>query len=479
MKISFLFPCWTEVFGKFSKLAKRTSGFPPLNLAYLAAIAEKAGHKVQIVDGEIEGLNNQDIINRVKEFSPDLVGMTGTTPGFHLVVKLAKALKEQMDVPIMAGGHHVTLFKEKVFEKCFDFFFVSEADTSFADFLKCYKSNGDLATVKGLLFRHKDGPLFTGSPGLTQDLDAIPFPARQLLKFKEYKVGTLRGTLNYTSIMTTRGCPFECIYCSNSVYGKVVRRRSIENVMDEIEMVVNQFGIKHFYFVEDVLTLNKQYSLSLCDEIDRRRLKITFEGSTRANLFDEELAERMSKSGLIRISFGLESADPKVLKIIKKQVPLESYIKANRLTNKFGIETINSVMLGLPGEDRESIARTIAFLRKARDIQHTTYGIAVPYPGTEFYEMAKRGEYGLKLHTEDFSKYQRYGSAVLSVGDLSCEDLIRLQKVGLLKIYLTSWRIWPMLKRVKLSSVVIPVWEALCAMIAGLLKKKKNTLDKS
>lgn len=478
MKVSFLFPCWTEVFGKFSKLAQKTSGFPPLNMAILAGIAEKLGHQIQIIDGEIEGLNNQEIIKRVKEFSPDLIGMTGTTPGFHLVVRLARELKEQMNVPIMAGGHHVTLFKEKVFDKCFDFFFASEADISFADFLKLYEKNGDLTKVKGLLFRHNGEIVFTGNPGLTQDLDAIPFPARHLLKFEKYKVGTLHGTLNYTSIMTTRGCPFECIYCSNSVYGRNVRRRSIENVIAEIELVVNKFGIKHFYFVEDVLTLNKEFSLKLCDELDRRGLKITFEGSTRANLFDEELAKRMSKSGLIRISFGLESADPKVLKIIKKQVPLESYIQANKLTKKYGIETINSVMLGLPGEDRESIEKTIAFLRKAKDIQHTTYGIAMPYPGTEFYEMAKKGEYGLKLHTEDFSKYQRYGSAVLSVENLTPDDLIRLQKVGLLKIYFTSWRIWPMLKRVKFRSLVVPVLEAVCAMAFGIFKRKKNTSDR-
>ncbi|PIQ87173.1 MAG: hypothetical protein COV73_03650 [Candidatus Omnitrophica bacterium CG11_big_fil_rev_8_21_14_0_20_43_6] len=478
MKISFLFPSWTEVFGKFSRLAQKTSGFPPLNMALLAAIAEKQGHQVQIIDGEIEGLNNQEIIKRVKEFSPDLIGMTGTTPGFHLVARLAKELKEQMDVPITAGGHHVTLFKEKIFDNNFDFLFVSEADISFADFLKAYAKKDDLTKVKGLLFKRNAEIIFTGNPGLTQDLDAIPFPARHLLKYEKYKVGTLHGTLNYTSIMTTRGCPFECIYCSNSVYGRNVRRRSVENVISEIETVVNQFGIRHFYFVEDVLTLNKQFSLSLCDEIDKRGLKITFEGSTRANLFDEELAKRMSKSGLIRLSFGLESADPKILKIIKKQVPLESYTQANKLTNKYGIETINSVMLGLPGQDRVSIEKTITFLRKAKDIQHTTYGIAMPYPGTEFYEMAKKGEYGLKLHTEDFSKYQRYGSAVLSVGDLSPEDLIRLQKEGLLKIYMTSWRIWPMLKRVKLRSVVVPVWEAVCAIVYSLFRKKNKTMGK-
>lgn len=477
MRISFLFPRWTEVFGPFSKLAKKVSGFPPLNITILAAVAEKCGHKVQIIDGEIEGLDNQEIINRVKEFSPDLIGVTGTTPMFHLAVKLAKAIKLQMNIPIMAGGHHVTLFKEKAFENCFDFFFVSEAETSLVDFLNCWDKKGDLTKIKGLIFRRNSEPIFTGYPELTNNLDAIPFPARHLLQREKYNLGTMHGTLNYTSIMTTRGCPYECIYCANSVYGRKVRRRSIPNVIEEIEHVVNNFGIKHFYFVEDVLTLNKQYSINMCDEIDKRGLKITFEGSTRANLFDEELAERLSNSGLIRLSFGLESADPKILKIIKKQVPLDDYIKANKLTHKYGIETINSVMIGLPGEDLASINRTIAFLRKAKDIHHTTYGIAMPYPGTEFYEMAKRGEYGLKLHTEDFSKYQRYDSAVLSVGDLSPKDLIRLQKIGLLKIYLTSWRIWPMLRRVKFSSLLLPLCGSIGAIISSLFIKRNPKAD--
>ena len=467
MRISFLFPHWTGVFGQFSKLAQKTSGFPPLNISILAAISEKAGHEAQIIDGEIEGLSNLDIVERVKKFSPDLIGITGTTPMFHLVRKLAITLKEHMDVPIMVGGHHVTLFKEKVFEKCFDFFFISEAEMAFVDFLEKYGRKQDFTKIPGLLFRQNGKTIFTGDPELTKDLDAIPFPARHLLKNEMYKLGTLYGTQNYTSIMTTRGCPFQCVYCSNSVYGKRVRRRSIENVMSEIEQVVDNLGIRHFYFVEDVLTLSRKYSLSLCDEIDKRGLKITFEGSTRANLMDEELTERLANSGLIRISFGLETADPKILKIIKKEVSLESYINANRLTNKYGIETINSVMLGLPGQDRKSVNKTIAFLRKAKDIQHATYGIAMPYPGTEFYEMAKRGEHGLKLHTEDFSKYQRYGSAVLTVNDMSPEDLLRLQKIGLLKIYLTSWRIWPMLKRVKFTSLIQPFLAALWAIITG------------
>ncbi len=479
MKISLLFPRWTEVFGKFSKVAKDVSGFPPLNITYLAAIAERAGHQVQIIDGEIEGLSHQDFIDRLKVYSPDLIGITGTTPIFHVVMKLAEAIKEQIHVPIMVGGPHVTLFKEETFENFFDFFFIGESELSFPCFLKCYESKGDFSKIPGLIFRLNGKDVFTGNTEKTKDLDSIPFPARNLLKYDKYKVGTLKGLLNYTSIMTTRGCPYECIYCSNSVYGTTVRRRSVENVMSEIEHVIDNFGIRHFNFVDDVLTMTKQYSLSLCDGIDKRGLKITFEGSTRANLLDDELVRRLANSGLIRLSFGLESADPKVLKLINKKVSLESYVQANKLTNKYGIETINSVMLGLPGEDRESVKQTISFLRKAKDIQHTTYSIAMPYPGTTFYEMAKKGEHGLKLHTDDFSKYQRYGGSVLSVNDMSPKDILRLQKTGLLQIYLVPWRIWPMLKRVKFSSLILPALSAILTCVTNIFIKSTDRENKS
>lgn len=463
MKILFLFPRWTYIFGVFSRIAKQTSGFLPLNIAYLAAIAEKAGHSVKIVDGEAEELTTEVLLRKVREFSPDLIGLTCTTPLFHAVKELASKIKNGFDIPIMVGGHHVSLLREKALEDCFDFLFVGESEISFAEFLECYEQGGDLSAVRGLLFRRSGQTVFTGEAGRIQDLDTIPFPARYLLRSDRYKLGTLRGRVQYTSIMMTRGCPFECIYCANIVSGRQVRRRSIKNVADEIEQVINDFGTRHFYFVDDILTLSKEYALGLCNEIDKRKLRITYEGSTRANLFDEELAQRLAKTGLIRISFGLESADPNVLKIIKKDIPLESYIQANRLTNKYGIETINSVMLGLPGEDRQSIQRTISFLCRAKDIHHATYSIAMPYPGTEFYEMARKGEYGLTLQSEDFSKYQRYGSAVLSIYDISPDDLLYFQKLGLLKIYLCPWRIVPMLKRIRLAAIVIPalstLWE--------------------
>lgn len=478
MRILFIFPNWTSVFGGFSQLAKKASTFPPLNLALLAAIAESNKHEVRIIDAELECLSTRDILARIESFSPDLIGFTATTPMMHVVTNLAYAIKADFRVPIMLGGTHATIFKERAFGTCFDFLFVGESEETFACFLKTFKNEGDLSAIPGLLFR-KDGDIvFTGTPGKIADLDSIPFPARHLLNSSQYKIGTLRGRKPYTSIMFSRGCPFECVYCSIKVFGRQVRRRSVANLANEIEEVVNKFDISHFYFIDDVLTLEKQYILELCDEIARRRIKITFEGSTRANLVDEEVVERLALSGLIRISFGLETADKRILEIIKKGVPLESYVKANKLTNKYGIETINSVMLGLPGETRESINKTISFLRRTPEIQHATYSIAMPYPGTEFYEMAKKGEHGLKLHSEDFSKYQRYNSAVLSVNGILPEEFIHFQKMGLLKIYLTPWRILPMIRRFGISALITPLLLAVRDFIEDFFRNKINKSEK-
>ncbi|KPK42864.1 MAG: hypothetical protein AMJ78_00950 [Omnitrophica WOR_2 bacterium SM23_29] len=476
MKILLIFPNWTMVFGAFSSVAKRASSFPPLNLALLGAVAEKSGHTVQIIDAELENLTDEQVLKRVQDFSPDIIGFTATTPMFHIVVNLAYRIKKVFQIPIILGGTHATILKEKAFNDCFDYLFVGEAEETFALFLEAFEKAKGFSSIPGLLLREDGNILFTGTQNPIADLDRIPFPARHLLKSDRYKTGTLRGKKIYTSIMFSRGCPYQCVYCCIKVFGRKVRKRSVINLVTEIESVINQFGIRHFCFVDDTLTLNRNYILNLCDEIDRRKLKITFDGSTRANLVDEELIRRLANSGLIRISFGLESGDPEILKIIKKEVPLESYIKANKLTRKYGIETNNSVMLGLPGETRESINKTISFLRNTKEIQEATYSIAMPYPGTEFYEMAKKGEHGLKLHTEDFSKYQRYESAVLSVNDMSPEEIMHLQKKGLLMIYFVPWRILPMIRRFGILALLSPLCASVKSFVKSIFHKKGRNI---
>ncbi|MBU0895189.1 MAG: B12-binding domain-containing radical SAM protein, partial [Candidatus Omnitrophica bacterium] len=466
-----LFPSWTGEYGIFSHFARKASVWPPLNLAYLAALAERAGHEVKIIDGEAESLSLQNTLEEVRAFGPDVIGITATTPFFHLAVELAGELKAaDRSIPIIIGGHHVTVLKEKGFADPFDYAFIGEAEVSWPEFLKRFERKQDISTVKGILFRSGSMAVFTGAQDKTDDIDAIPLPARHLLKMDRYVIGTMRGKKKFTTIMTTRGCPFKCVFCSTDVFGSKVRRRDARSVIDEMKGVIADYDIRHFIFLDDTLTLDRGYILRICDLIEKEKLSVTFEGSTRANLVDDELISKMAKAGLIRLSFGLETVDPQIRRLIKKDVPLESYAISNRITNKYKIETLNSVMLGLPGETRETVGKTLAFLKTAREIHQANFSIATPYPGTELYSMAKNGEHGLRLITEDFSKYRRYGSAVMGVNDLSPDDLIELQNDGFVSIYSAPWRIMPMLRKSGLIGGML----TMSRILSGIWRKARR-----
>ena len=211
--------------------------------------------------------------------------------------------------------------------------------------------------------------------------------------------------------------------------------------------MVNEFGIKHFYIVDDVMTLWPKHILEICDGLERENLRITFEGGTRANLVEDKLFARLSEMGLIRISMGLETVDTEMRKTMGKKVPLEAYTEANKICNKYGIEALNSVMIGLPGETRETVRATLQWLRNDRNVKQANFAIAMPYPGTEFSDIAVAGLHGVELVSKDYSDYRRYGSAVTKVGDLTPEDLIELQNEGFVSIYSAWWRWWPVYRK--------------------------------
>ncbi|MBF0473755.1 MAG: radical SAM protein [Nitrospirae bacterium] len=449
MKILLIFPKWTEDYGLISFFAKKASVWPPLNLCYLASQAESKGHVVKIIDGEAEDVPADKMVIKAEEFKPDLIGITATTPFFNVAVELAKRFKEKIKgcPPIIIGGPHITILKYEAFLPCFDYGFIGEADNSWNDFVKCLEEGSDFGSVKGILYRKDGNVLFSGIADSSIDVDSIPIPARHLLNLSKYNIGTMHGVKRFTTIMTSRGCPFNCIFCSTKVFGKRSRRRTPRLVVDEIAYIVKNFGITHFIFLDDTLTANRDHIMEICDLIKKDNLSITFEAGTRANLLDEELVAKMAGTGLTRISFGLESVDENIRKIMRKEVPIESYISSNKLTNKYNIETLNSCMIGLPGETIETIEKTLKFLRHSKEIKQANLSIAIPYPGTQLYEMAKKGEYGLKLLIDDFSKFRRYGSAVMQVGDFTPEDMIRIQNDAFVSIYLAYWRIIPMIRK--------------------------------
>lgn len=460
MKIVFLYPRWTGEYGLFGHFARRNSTWPPLNLAMLAAVVEQAGHEAEIIDAEAENISEDALVQRALKSGADIFGLTCYSPFFHLNTSLAKKLKEKCNTTIIVGGPHITIMREKALTPDFDYMFVGEAENSLVDFLKVYEAKGDLATVGGIIFK-KGEEVITGvsqwittqglkptTVGLDYALDKLPLAARHLLPMKKYKLGNVNGRTYFTSIQATRGCYFRCIFCASKALNTTrVIARSPQSIVEEIKSIIREFPyIKHFYFVDDVLTQWEPYILEICDLIIKEGLKITFEGSTRANLVKEEVIEKMVQAGLIRLSFGLETVDSEMRKTMKKAVPLECYSEANRICEKYGVEAMNSVMIGLPGETRETVRKTLNWLRDAKEVKQANFAIAVPYPGTEFNDIAVSGTHGVELMSEDFSEYLRYGSAVTKVGDLTPQDLIELQNEGFVSIYSAPHR-WPAMWR--------------------------------
>jgi len=451
MKVLFLYPLWTGETKGISKYFAKTSGgtYIPYNLALLAAITEKAGHEAKIIDGELEKISLEEIVKRSVDYNPDVVVLTGMTPFYNIAVECAGLLKEKnLKASICVGGPHTTIMQEKAFNKEFDFGFVGDGEESWIKFLDAKESKINFSEVPGLMYRENGEVKKVKRAHATKNLDEYPMAAYHLLKMGEYKIGTLKGRLPFTSIMTFRGCPWKCIFCASDALDTTrILKRSIKSVVDEMEHIVEKYNVRHFMVLDDVLTLVRKRTVEFCNENINRNLNITFEGSTRANLLDEELVALMKKAGLSRLSFGLETVDEDMRKTMNKKVPLEAYTQSNALLNKYNVEALNSVMIGLPGETEENVWKTLNFLSKSKEVKQANFAIATPYPGTKFHEMAEKGEGGMKLLSNNFTEYKRYGQAVTKVNNLGPEDLVRLQNEGFVSIYSKYWRWLPVLRR--------------------------------
>lgn len=446
-KIVFVYPAWTDSYGLFAHFGRRAGRIPPINLAIMAAIAIREGYDAKIFDGEINDWSNEFLVEKVLKEKPDIIAFGGMTPFFHRSTDFIERLRKQNFTGyILVGGPHITIVREKGFTPEMDIVFVGSAMKAFPAVLNYYLNNRTitpqfLSTVHGLLYRENGEIKSTGEELFGSSLDDRPMPARHLLENKKYKMSTLKGRKVFTIIQTTRGCPWHCIYCASAVLQTFkVSRRSVNLVVDEIEECVKKYGITHFFIVDDELTLKYSYTTEICNEILRRGLKITIEGQTRADLVNREIAELLVKAGLIRMGFGLETTNETLREIIKKKVPLEAHNVANDIFQSLGVETSNSIMLGLPGDTIETVLETIRWVSMNKKITHANFAITTPYPGTELYDMAMAGAHGLLMKTKDFAEFKRYGSAVMYSRELSPEQLLKLQNYGFAKIYCKPWR---------------------------------------
>jgi anaerobic magnesium-protoporphyrin IX monomethyl ester cyclase len=432
-------PAWSSVHGSFAEIATSKLFLPPVGLCYLAAALSREDCEVRILDSEAEGLTRRQEMDAIAACAPDLLGVTATTPAYHLAKRFCEDVKGEFpELPVVIGGPHVTGTGGEGLGPAFDYAILGEGEASILLLVKAVRGEIDFESVPDLVYRVGGALRFVSRSSFIQDLDSIPFPKRDLLKQNLYKTEVPgRGVQRCTTITASRGCPFQCIFCAaRSIHGKIFRMRSVENILREIDDIRNRFGIPHLYFNDSTLTLKRECIMQLCEGLRKNKLDVTWEGMTRVNMIDKELLREMKKSGFVRLALGIESGDQRILDIMKKGVTLEEIREAYRMCREAGIQTESFAMLGLPGETRETIRRTAWFVRSIPEVRYSSFSIATPYPGTELLEMAKGVQHGLKLLSTDYSKYRRYDGGVMEVNGLSPEDLQTEQKRGLLIMHL-------------------------------------------
>ncbi len=412
MKVLLIRPPYSADTRSLAKLADF-----PLGLAYIAAVLEKEGHEVAVIDALIEGfdqesqlgrhlirygLSEEELRQRIKKLLPDIVGVSclfsTQSDNAHNVCKIVKEVNKDI-ITVMGGSHPSVMWEETLCDENVDFVVIGEGEYTMRDLLKKLESKTDFSTLDGLAFKKEGEIKANPKTKFIENLDELPFPARHYFLMEKYfdpdKYQVSPRETPAATIMSSRGCPANCIFCSiHTVWGRPFRARSAENVLNEIGLLVERYGIKEIQFEDDNLTFDKKRLIAICDGIKMRfpHLKWLAVGIALWAL-DEEMLISMRESGCYRIFLPIESGDQEVLtKIIKKPLRLDKVPFLVKKMRSLGIGVEGFFVVGFPGETPEQVKRTLQYIRRLNlDAYYIFY--ATPYPGTELYDICKKHNY--------------------------------------------------------------------------------------
>jgi anaerobic magnesium-protoporphyrin IX monomethyl ester cyclase len=364
---------------------------PPVGLSLIAAILEKEGYRVNLVDANAQKLQPEKVASLAA--GADIVGLTAMTPTISPVIDIARHLKQtNPSQTIILGGAHATLLPHETMEASSDIDIIvrGEGDETIVELLRAISENQSLDTVSGINYRQGDNIIDTPDRTSPVDMDALPFPAYHLLSWKKYKPHPPHGlSMPFAAMVTSRGCPYHCAYCSKPVFGSKFRAQKPDRVIDEILFLKQRYGVKEIAFYDDSFTLNKDRVLAFTEKIIRTGIKFSWTCETRVNLIDKELLRNMKRAGCYAIAYGIETGSSDILKVLQKETTLEQAEKAVKITKEAGIQVIGYFMLGSPGETPEDIRRTIDFSKKLQ-VDFAQFAVTTPFPGTALYDIYMR-----------------------------------------------------------------------------------------
>jgi anaerobic magnesium-protoporphyrin IX monomethyl ester cyclase len=364
--------------------------FPPLGVSYIAATLQKTGHDVDLIDCTF--LDRKEALRKALAVKAEVVGVYCMVTMLDECLWFAEQLRAHCRL-LVAGGPLPTCDPEPFLEH-FDVVVRGEGEQTFQELLGACEEDAGMSHIAGIVYRTRadlsdNGDIiFTGERGFTKELDRIPFPARELLPNESYiQYGKKKYGYSITTVMSTRGCPYRCEFCSNVVFGGSYRERSPQNVVDEIETAL-ALGYDRISFADDVFTMKKDRVIRVCREIKRRGLHFKWECLGRVDALDYPTALEMKEAGCMRIFFGIESGNDRILELMNKKITTDEARRAVIAAHQAGLQVGAFFIICYPGDSDDTVLNTLHF---ATSLPLDYLGLSMPYPlpGTELYKRTK------------------------------------------------------------------------------------------
>jgi radical SAM superfamily enzyme YgiQ (UPF0313 family) len=410
-----------------------TTLWPPISLATIGAVLEREGHSVRARDAAATSYPRASLLRDIERDPPDAVIWSTGTPSIGDDLSLANEIKSRVpSVATAVFGTHVTALDQKCLSDTpgLDAIFRNEPEVTAAEWVRTLETGAPLDRVSGLSYRASspgEGLQRNADRPFLADLDSLPDPAWHLFELDAYRL-PLRGD-RFLMVTPHRGCPYPCSYCTaQTYYGAKLRRRSVERVVEEIRKNVEIHGVKELFFWSDTFTIDKRYVMALCEAIVP--LGVSWASNSRVDTIDPELASAMRGAGCWMISFGIESGDQALLDAAGKGATVEEAARAVEVVKASGIKAAGHFVLGLPGETRESLEKTLDLAARL-PLDFEQFYCAVPFPGSRLYQEAKEKGW---LSESDFSRY-RQDEALLELPGLSPEEVMAYRQTAYRRFY--------------------------------------------
>lgn len=417
---------------------------PPLGLMSIAAYLRKNyAYEVKIEDIRTQSRSSFDLPSVIRAYAPDIVGISALTHESEAVPWIADCIKRvQAHTPVVLGGPHATACPEQAIQiPGIDFLVIGEGEIVSGQLFERLLLRRDVSDVKGLVYK-KDNRIFsTGRAHFIEDLNDLPMPAYDLIPMSAYGKfarASHSGAGPYMCLFSSRGCPYQCIYCHN-IFGKRFRGRSAENLYGEIKYLFDTYHIRHFEILDDIFNLDRHRLIEFCDRIIGSGMKVTFAfaNGLRGDVLDRQQLTKLRQAGTIFIAFAIETGSPRMQKLIRKNIQLDAIKQNIAIARSLRMHTHGFSMIGFPGETLEEMQMTVNFLISCR--LHTFAMFAVmPFENTELAAMARKLGHA---PVSDFSTHY-WSKEFINLTDVPSATINQVRRRAMLKFYLNPLRLY-------------------------------------